>query len=245
MLDDPTFSAALQVEYANTIKRIVSEFRADIIKELSPVEERELGTYAKDKSYSPAKLLAGIKNKVSQRSISQITNLVKYQVQHGTQLAMRQLKVSPLPRFLGKYVNMGTVIELSHVSVNLVKSIQQRYLDSLKLLVARVIGAGTLSWSALVQGIKKLGKISNVQAEQIARTEVVRAVTAGQAEEFKRRGIDTWMWITQLDERVCPVCSSIHGKCVQIGDPFIVTKKGPIFKPPAHPNCRCGVDTCV
>ena len=245
MLDDPTFSFALQVEYANTIKRIVSEFRAEVINVLTPHEERELGTYSKDQSYNPGKLLAGIKNKVSQRSKEQIVNLIKYQVQHGATLAMRQMKISPLPKFMGKYINTGTVIELANVNVSLVKSLQQRYLDSLKLLVARVIGAGTLSWSSFVKGIKKLGKISNAQAEQIARTEVVRAVTAGQAEEFKRRGVDTWMWITQLDERVCEVCRPLHNKCVRIGDPFVITNKGPIVKPPAHPNCRCGVDTCV
>lgn len=40
-------------------------------------------------------------------------------------------------------------------------------------------------------------------------------------------------WITQRDERVCPICGPLHEKKVSVwGDQFP-------FGPPAHPRCRC------
>lgn len=81
------------------------------------------------------------------------------------------------------------------------------------------------------------GAFSPNRASLIARTEVTRAGSRGEAqmvEELKRE-YDIEMiavWETRNDELVCPICGPRHGK--EQGD-------GWTEPPPAHPNCRCGL----
>jgi SPP1 gp7 family putative phage head morphogenesis protein len=73
-------------------------------------------------------------------------------------------------------------------------------------------------------------------------TETTRAFASGQEEAYKAEGIEEWIWSTNKDELVCPVCGPLSNKRVKIGHPFGKDKKGKdITKPPAHPNCRCWV----
>jgi len=74
---------------------------------------------------------------------------------------------------------------------------------------------------------------SPVRAEMIAVTETTRAAVEGEramvAELEKttgRRMVPVWM--TNKDERVCPICGPKHGKEITDGR-----------FPPAHPRCRC------
>lgn len=238
-MQDPTHSLSLQADYTKTLVGIVRRFRRYVLlgEEEEPAESRVVG-FAKDQSYDPQKLIKGLKNKISQRSESQVRMAIAYQMHHGANLARRQLHLTTQPRFKGEFINIGTARELSNVNLDLLTGIQQRYLDRIKLLVAKVLGAGTLSWAQYVAGIKKFGKMSEIEAEKVARTEVVRAITAGQAEEYRRNGINTWTWITQIDEKTCSVCRPLHNKTVVVGSEFA---RG-ITKPPVHPNCRCGVE---
>lgn len=87
------------------------------------------------------------------------------------------------------------------------------------------------------------------RAENIARTETIRAASAGQhalwdqaAEQGLldptkvRRG-----WLITPDDRLCPICQAIpkaNPDGVPLGTPFQTTK-GPVEFPPAHPRCRC------
>lgn len=238
MLQDPTHSLSLQSDYAKTLKNVIRRFRTYVL--LGKEEEREskIEGFARDTSYDPQVLIKGLKNKISQRSESQIRMAIAYQMHHGANLARRQLHLTTRPRFKGEFINVGTARELANVNLDLVTGIQQRYLDRIKLLVAKVLGAGKLSWAQYVAGIKRFGKMSEDEAEKVARTEVVRAITAGQAEEYRRNGIDRWTWITQIDERTCSTCRPLHGKTVVVGREFAPG----ITKPPVHPNCRCGVE---
>ena len=74
---------------------------------------------------------------------------------------------------------------------------------------------------------------SPVRAEMIAITETTRAATEGEramVAELERttgrRMVPVWM--TNKDERVCPICGPKHGKEITDGK-----------FPPAHPRCRC------
>ena len=75
---------------------------------------------------------------------------------------------------------------------------------------------------------------SPVRAEMIAITETTRAKVEGEwaaVEEINRRGVILVpTWITQKDERVCPICGPRHGNRITSD------------RPPAHPRCRCYVD---
>lgn len=87
------------------------------------------------------------------------------------------------------------------------------------------------------------------RATNIARTETIRAASAGQnavwdqaAEQglldrqTVRRG-----WVVTPDDRLCPICEAIpemNPEGVPLGTPFNSTV-GPVMHPPAHPQCRC------
>lgn len=81
------------------------------------------------------------------------------------------------------------------------------------------------------------------RAESIAVTEVTRAYAQGESvfQDFmNEEGVDTVrVWLTSEDETVCPICGELNGKEAAPGEGF----GSDIDNPPAHPNCRCAVQT--
>jgi hypothetical protein len=79
-----------------------------------------------------------------------------------------------------------------------------------------------------------------IRAELIAVTEVTRAASMGEqgfAEELRGMGLrTTFIWQTANDDTVCPICGPLHGS--KQGD-------GWHDPPPAHPRCRCWINTVV
>jgi len=75
------------------------------------------------------------------------------------------------------------------------------------------------------------------RADGIVITETTAANTAGEqdvAAEFERRGaVVTKLWITERDEKVCPICGRLDGE-----DQYRWAIDFPTG-PPAHPRCRC------
>ena len=74
------------------------------------------------------------------------------------------------------------------------------------------------------------GHFNPVRAERIARTEIIAASNIGNIAGYKEAGITQVKWWTAIDERVCPLCSTLHNTVTEISEGYI---------PPAHPNCRC------
>jgi len=81
-------------------------------------------------------------------------------------------------------------------------------------------------------------------AQLVATTEITRAY-ADKAQkkgaELKKEFPDVRIiktWYTCNDHEVCPTCRECE-KEVEFDEPF--TKD--IFKPPAHPGCRCSIDS--
>ncbi len=72
----------------------------------------------------------------------------------------------------------------------------------------------------------------SVRAERIARTEILAASNTGAEEGYRLEGVKkTEIWAA-LDERLCPLCDSLHGTVHDIEEHFT---------PPFHVNCRCTV----
>lgn len=90
---------------------------------------------------------------------------------------------------------------------------------------------------------------SEERVRRIVVTEVTRmygkaaALTASTAaDEFPKLKI-TKRWFTNYDDKVCPICSYIHGMVV-FHDEYFVDKDGIEYDyPPAHVNCRCWMRT--
>jgi hypothetical protein len=85
--------------------------------------------------------------------------------------------------------------------------------------------------------------IGDMRAENVAITETTNAISGGQrsgASDFQKDNAEYTVeeaWITAEDDRVCDVCGPLHGTL----EPFW----GQYFPggPPAHPRCRCGIET--
>ncbi len=103
--------------------------------------------------------------------------------------------------------------------------------------IALWIRSGSRDQQALVSSLNEI--ISPTwRAEMIAQTEITRAYgEAHRAVADKVDGVKTIIWHTRLDERVCPICSPLHG--VKLGRDG--TFRG-FRSPPAHPRCRCTLD---
>lgn len=87
-----------------------------------------------------------------------------------------------------------------------------------------------------------LPHFSPVRAERIAVTETTRMYAmanqlAGQELAAKFPGVKvTKMWMTNVDDLVCPICRPLDGKEVPLDQAF---NADGVFNPPAHVNCRC------
>ncbi|MEE9472360.1 MAG: hypothetical protein V3V82_00065 [Acidimicrobiia bacterium] len=81
-------------------------------------------------------------------------------------------------------------------------------------------------------------QFARTRAVNVSMTEITRAVSAGETSFLVRFDLETSsttksFWITELDARVCPICSPLHN--------VSETVYGREFPsgPPAHPRCRC------
>jgi hypothetical protein len=94
-------------------------------------------------------------------------------------------------------------------------------------------------------------RVLNRRAENIARTETIRASSEGQEALFRQAQANGWIdrentrriWVITPDDRLCPVCEAIpdmNPEGVRVGEPF-QTPNGPVMAPPAHPQCRCAI----
>lgn len=92
------------------------------------------------------------------------------------------------------------------------------------------------------------------RAEMIARTEMIRASNMGARISYEVFGIKEMTWLDTDDNRTCPICKTMDGKTVAVGQPFaalgetIEAADGSQYisyetveVPPVHPNCRCTI----
>ncbi len=186
-----------------------------------------------------------MKTKISREDKELITRLIKFQaMMRGVTIGLSQAKKKgvELRGVTGQFINRGTAAELVNLNLSMVKSVLSQHIERVRLLLARFIGGGTITWNTLIRGIKKQGRVTKKQAEVISRTEIVRAISAGQRDVLVKAGFTKWKWVTAADERVCPICGPLHGKKVNIGRSFGMFRQQPVMHPPVHPNCRCGVE---
>jgi SPP1 gp7 family putative phage head morphogenesis protein len=86
------------------------------------------------------------------------------------------------------------------------------------------------------------------RAQTIARTEVIRATSAGQQavwSDAQQEGLlphdAQRVWIVTPDDRLCPICAAMEGQVVGVNEPFQSDDVGAVDYPPAHVACRCAV----
>lgn len=88
-------------------------------------------------------------------------------------------------------------------------------------------------------------KLLKYRAEMIARTESVRAINHGKLEMWKQLKDGgslppsaVKIWLTSIDEKVCPICRPLHYTQKKLGEEF-ESNGFSSEAPPIHTTCRC------
>ena len=77
-------------------------------------------------------------------------------------------------------------------------------------------------------------------ARHLAITESARVMSEIQFNSFEKGGFKKYIWITEIDDRTCPVCSALDGEVFDIDRSEIGANL-----PSLHPFCRCSVAAYV
>ena len=86
--------------------------------------------------------------------------------------------------------------------------------------------------SKIAQELKKVFDVTVNQAQRLARTELARVQTEVQRKSYKDSGINTFVFIRELD--ACSICKSVSTDPIELRDFEVGINTAPI-----HPNCRC------
>jgi HK97 family phage portal protein len=142
------------------------------------------------------------------------------------------------------------------------KFAQQLTETSIKELTGLVAKAQEEGWAVtkLRDEIRsKFNQYSEVRAEMIARSEIIRSSNAGAKAAYNSAGIRQIKWVDTDDDRTCPFCNAMDGTIIEIDENFLeldqefeVTDENgrrvrikasyePVGHPPLHPSCRCTI----
>jgi len=117
-------------------------------------------------------------------------------------------------------------------------------------------------WNQLKQGVDAGESIPKIRdrirglfltmekwkAEQIARTEILKASNKGWLVGAKQSGVvEGKQWLAYVDRRCCPECASMDGVTMALDSGFKMKGGEELFDytgdalqhPPLHPDCRC------
>jgi hypothetical protein len=166
---------------------------------------------------------------------TQVGDLIR-SIDEETRRAVRRL----LERQLAKGLHPRAIARTLGERVGLTP----RQLARLDAVEAQLIEQG-VGARARSQTLARLAsRMRAIRGEVIARTESMRALNAGQRagwEALQQAGVirhgdlREWVAVVPTDGRTCPICLSLDGHRVAVGEPF----PGGLVGPPAHPQCRC------
>lgn len=130
---------------------------------------------------------------------------------------------------------------------SLVKGINETTRDTLRTVVRSFVDTPGFTLGDIMRELP----FDEVRAQRIAITETTRAFAEGEmmaGRELRREfpGVRIIkIFYTNADDRVCPVCAPLDGMEVDFEDGFTTEedKSEGIDAPPAHPGCRCWVET--
>lgn len=143
-------------------------------------------------------------------------------------------------RFDTSGYNVRAYKAAAEVVGDLIKGIDQTTKDLVRQAVQTFIETPGFT----ISDLSNMLPFNPIRANSIAVTETTRAFAEGERQagiELHQRYPDVPVlktWMTNEDEKVCPICGGLDGQEVDINEPFIF--EGEEFdQPPAHPNCRC------
>lgn len=138
--------------------------------------------------------------------------------------------------------NQEYVDKISQRINALVKSMDETTRERLVRELVKGVEAGERK-SEMAKRLQKIGTdISKSRAKTIVATETQAITEFIRYETARLNGVKEKVWMTALDERVCPVCGPLHGKTINMGTNFSGGETFTSLFPPAHVNCRCWLE---
>ena len=122
--------------------------------------------------------------------------------------------------------------------------LHSRQAQAVRNFRARLVKLGLRAELIDKRAAKYAAKLLRQRSYLIARTETIRALSAGQqaawrtardAGRIPKTSLQRWSVVG--DDRLCPICIALSGIKRKIGQQF----PGGISHPPAHPACRCAL----
>lgn len=218
-------SQVIEWEFESKIRKVFFEVRKKALKLLN---QKSIGDVELEEFHEEKKLLAiqavPIYESAARMGAMSIIN------GYGTGLSFNINDPEIIAFLTGKPIQVGKVI-------NTVKE---------QIRVALIDGvSANESIEQIATRIKKVMSNAHRRAMIIAVTEVGSAVSFGRSIQIRDAGFKNKKWYTALDERVRISHREMHGKAVQIGQPWIVG--GATLWYPGDPNgpareivqCRC------
>ena len=120
--------------------------------------------------------------------------------------------------------------------------LHSRQAQAVRTFRERLIASGLRADLVDARASRYAAKLLRQRSLLIARTETIRALSAGQeaawrtarnAGRIPKTSLRRWSVVG--DDRLCPICIALSGVKRKIGQQF----PGGISYPPAHPACRC------
>lgn len=117
----------------------------------------------------------------------------------------------------------------------------RNYSQTTRDALKKVVGAGIKSGQSYDQIANVLNKISEIHANDSAKT-MAKTIwdAAGNMVNkavWQQNGVQTLEWYT--GPTPCAECTALDGKVVNIGDSFFEDEYGQGNTPPRHENCNC------
>jgi HK97 family phage portal protein len=120
---------------------------------------------------------------------------------------------------------------------NLIKRLDDTTREQVRKTFAAWMSSGQ-PLSALKKELEKLFHDA-ARAENIAQTETTRAYAEGAFNRWEQAGVTEGIWQTVRDQLVCEICGPLHGVVGNFREGWRHPRTGKLYKPPAHPRCRC------
>ena len=136
--------------------------------------------------------------------------------------------------------------ELADLLANSI-GLDTRYAAAVENYRRGLVDKGVTNAKARKMAKEYAARLRATRARTIARTEVMRALNAGQqtgyAQSLQSLGIPSsdaeLEWIVTRDDRLCEYCAPMAGERTSVTSPLFQTGMGDTSGPPLHPNCRC------
>jgi SPP1 gp7 family putative phage head morphogenesis protein len=142
--------------------------------------------------------------------------------------------------FDSSLTNIEAAQAASRYGYRLIKDLNATGLEALRTAITQFVETPGMT----LGDVAAMLPYSAERAQLIAVTETTRAYAQGQqmaGEQMRKDFPDVRVvqrWYTNNDDRVCEICGPLDGTEADLGETF----EG-IEAPPAHPNCRCWIQT--